>query len=176
MVMVCSLMSGHEGAQHVLIVALEGGAIGTEEDIAIAEAHGLGTLIELHTVLGVLQGAVGVAPMEEHHGVDEEGEDEVEEYAAYHDEETLPSGLGAELPRLWGLLHLLHIEALVNHARELYIAAKGYPAHYVLCLATFGLEAQQGFTKEERESLNTHTKDACKDEVSHLVYHDKQRQ
>ena len=100
-------------------------------------------------MLATIEGDVRVAPLEENHGVDEEGEDEVETYTANHDEHTLPSGLGAELPRLGILLELLHIEALIDHTSNLDIATEGEPTHNILGLATLGLEAQDRFAEEE---------------------------
>jgi membrane-associated protease RseP (regulator of RpoE activity) len=102
-------------------------------------------------------------------GEDEESEDEIEEYTGNHDEHALPCGFGAEFPGLLGLLHLLYVEVLVNHTRELYIASEGEPAHYILGLATLGLEAQEGLAKEERETLDTHAEEAGKEEMTQLV-------
>ena len=77
--------------------------------------------------------------------------------------------LGAELPGLRLLLELLHVEALIDHTGYLNITSEGEPTHYELGLATLRLEAQEGFAEEERETLDTHTEEASKKEMTQLV-------
>ena len=65
----------------------------TTTDVTITETYFFGTLVELHTILAVVEREIRVAPFEEYHSIDEACEDEVETYAAYHDDEALPCGL-----------------------------------------------------------------------------------
>lgn len=75
-----------EVAEEVGAEAREALAVGTQGDVAVAEAERLGALVELEALRHALNGGVGVAPGEEHHGVDEEGEEEVDHDASDHDE------------------------------------------------------------------------------------------
>ena len=61
--------------------------------------------------------------MEEDHGVDEQGEEEIDKHTANHDQQTLPGGFRTELPRLFGLFHLLGIKTLVNHTGYFTVSA-----------------------------------------------------
>ena len=80
--------------------------------------------IEIHAKWCLLHGDVRVAPSEENHGVDEQGEQEIEQYAAHHDEQSLPCGLGAKLPWLHGLFHLFGIHRLVYHTSNFNVSAQ----------------------------------------------------
>ena len=111
-----------EHAAEVGREVLEQLAIGSHQHVTVAEAIGLGLLVELH--VNVAHGDIGVAPIEQNHGIDEQRQKEVHQHAANHDEQALPSRFGTELPRLFGLLHLFGVKALINHSRNLTIAAK----------------------------------------------------
>ena len=102
---------------------LESTVLRTYQYIAVLEAECLGLAVELHAEVHVLHRDVGVAPIEQNHRVDEQCQQEVDQHATNHNQQALPGWLRAELPRLFGLFHLLGIEALVNHARYLAVAA-----------------------------------------------------
>ena len=122
----------------------------------------------------ILHRNVTIAPCEENHGVDEECEQEIEQYAANHHEKPLPSGLSAELPRLCGLFHLLRVEALVYHARYLAVSAEWQPAHTIGCVAVLWLELEQmePGVEEKEEFLYSYAKKLGKKEVASLMYED----
>ena len=116
-------MGSRERTEHIAIVGLERSLLGTYQDVMILEAQGLGLAVERHALLHVLGSHVVVAPVEENHRIDEERQHEVDQHTTYHDEQSLPGWLGAELPGLLGLFHLLGIETLVDHTRNLAVTA-----------------------------------------------------
>ena len=155
---------------------LELALVCADEDITVLEAILLGLGIELHTVAHVLHGDIGVAPMEENHRIDEQGQQEVDEHTADHDQQALPGRLRTELPGLLGLFHLLGVETLVNHTGNLTVAAQRKPAHTVLRVAVLGLELKQAAVpfpyagvEEEIEFVDAYTKEFGEEEVAALV-------
>ena len=130
-------------AIYVYVEALECLAVVAGEDVVVAETDGLGIVVELEAHGHVLCGEIAVAPGEHHHTIDEEGEQEIHQYAANHDEQALPGGLGAEFPGLLGLSHLFFVETLVDHARNLAVAAQGQPSCTILGVAVFGFELKE---------------------------------
>ena len=121
-----------------------------------------------------LNGGVGVAPGEEHHGVYEEGEEEVDHDASDHDEQALPGGFGAKLPGLDGLLHLLCVHRFVDHAGDFDVASEGYPADVVV-----GAAPREEFptfpgVEEEAEFLYADFKEFGKEEVACFMEHDEE--
>ena len=156
----------------------EGLGVRAYQDVAVTEAVRLGLLVELHAKRHILNGNVALAPVEQNHAVDEERQQEVDQHAANHDEQSLPGGLGAKLPRLCRFLHLLRVEALVNHARYLAVAAQRNPADAVLRVAALGLELEQAelVVKEDIELLHPDAKELGEEEVASLVEEYQQRQ
>ena len=157
-------MGSRQLAVQVGIELLEQLAVGSNQIVAILEAQLLGLVVKLHSHLAC--GDVGLAPGEEDHRVDEQGQEEVDEHAANHDEQSLPGRLRAELPGLFGLLHLLGVEALVDHAGNLAVAAQRQPAHAVLGVAFLRFETEQlappltdGDVEEEVELLDPYAEE-----------------
>ena len=114
--------------------------------------------------------------MEEYHRVDEECEEEVDQHAANHDKQPLPSGLGAKLPRFGGLLHLLGIKTLVYHSRYLAVSSQGQPAHAILGIALARLETEQFsgpfadvHIENDKEFLHPYTEEFGEKHVASLV-------
>ena len=146
------------------------------EDIPILESECLGLSIELHTQCHVLHGDIGIAPMEENHGIDEEREEEIDEYTANHNQQALPSGFRTELPGLFWLFHLFGVETLVDHTGYLTVAAQRQPAHTVLCITILGFPFEEttipfpdGGVEEEVELIDLHAKELGKEEVPSLM-------
>lgn len=163
-----------EVAEEVGAEAREALAVGTQGDVAVAEAERLGALVELEALRHALNGGVGVAPGEEHHGVDEEGEEEVDHDASDHDEQALPGGFGAKLPGLDGLLHLLCVHRFVDHAGDFDVASEGYPADVVV-----GAAPREEFptfpgVEEEAEFLYANFEEFGKEEVACFMEHDEE--
>ena len=156
---------------------LEGVCFGADEDVAVLESVRLGFLVELHTQRHILHGDVGVAPPEQDLSVDEQGEQEVDQHTANHDEQALPGRLGAELIVLYGLLHLLRVEALVNHTGYLAVATQWQPSDAVFRIAVLGLELEQAElpVEEDVELINPHSEELGEEEVTTLVQQDEQR-
>src|SRR5574344_852634 len=102
----------------------EGTLLCSHENITIAETESLSLFIKLHTASHVFHWHIGISPIEENHGVDKQRKEEVDQHTAYHDQQSLPCRFASELPRLCGLLHLVGIEALVDHTGNLAITAK----------------------------------------------------
>ena len=150
---------------------LKGLGIGADEDVSVTETVGLGLLIELHTQCHILDRDVGVAPPEEDLRIDEQGEEEIDQYATNHDEQSLPAGLGTELVILDGLFHLFGIETLVNHARYLAIAAEGNPADAVLGVAILGFELEKTElpVEEKVELLDAYSEEFGEEKVAALM-------
>ena len=150
---------------------LEGLGIGAYEDVSVTETVGLSLLVEFHTQRHILDGDVGVAPPEENLRIDEQGEEEIDQYAANHDEQSLPAGLGTELVILDGLFHLFGIETLVNHARYLAIAAEGNPADAVLGVAILGFELEKTElpVEEKVELLDAYSEEFGEEKMAALM-------
>ena len=119
-----------------------------EDAVAVLEAEGLEFGVDVD---GMLVGEFGFTPHKQHPGVDDEAEDEVDDDAAQHDDETLPSGLGTELPRLGRLGHLLGVHAFVDHARDLDVAAQWQPPNAPFRFADLLLEQRETGVHEEIE-------------------------
>ena len=175
-----TLDSDHLGVndvtQHVHPVAFERLVVCAEQDIAVAEAYVLCSLVELHAVTHLRQGVIAVAPCEEYHGVDEECQKEIEQHTAYHHQQALPRGLGAELPGLWRLGHLFLVHRLVNHAGYLHIASERKPSDAVLGVTVFGFIPEQGKPRveEEIELLHPYFEQAGKEIMPSFVDDDEQ--
>ena len=168
----------HDEAGGIFVETLEGSRVGLEEDVAVAEADVLERLAIIHTHLHVLQGQIRVAPVEEHHRVDKQGEDEVEQDAAHHDEQTLAGRLRAELVGLGRFGQLLLVHAFVDHAGNLAVAAEGEPADAVFRLAVlrFEFEEREPRVKEKVELFDAHFEKAGEKEVPELMdYHEDRK-
>ena len=150
---------------------LESTLVSTYQNVTILEAVALGLLVELHTLCHVLYRHIAVTPIEQDHRIDKQGQQEVDEYTTNHNQQSLPGWLGTKLPRLCRTLHLLRIEALVNHTRYLAIATKGYPAQTIFGIAILGfiLEQTEFPVKEHVEFLYSDAKQLGKEEVAALM-------
>ena len=115
--------SFRERTEHVGPPFFELALFGAKQNVVVLKSQCLGLLVELHAHGHVARADELVAPGEEHHGIDEQSQQEVHQHAANHDEQPLPCRFGAELPRLCRLFHLFNIEALVNHACNFAVAA-----------------------------------------------------
>ena len=157
---------------------LEGLGISAHKDIAVLKTIRLRLLVELHTQRHVLDGYVSVAPVEENHRVDEQCQQEVDQHAANHNQQSLPGGFGAELPRLGRTLHLFGIEALINHACYLTVASQGNPPNAILRIAVLGLELKEAelIVEEEIELLDPYAKEFGEEEMATLVQQNKYRE
>ena len=158
--------------QAILVITLQLLIIGTQQDIAIPKAHIDKGLAEIHTLLDILQRQVSIAPGEQHHRIDEQRENEIEQHTANHDHQTLARGLRAELVGLRRLRHLLLIHALVDHAGDLTIATKRQPADTVFRIAILRLKLEQREpgVKEEVELLHSHLKQPGKNKMPELMH------
>ena len=59
--------------------------------------------------------------IEQNHRINKKELEEVDQYASYHDEKTLPCRFCSELIRLYRLFHLFCVERLVYHTGYLTI-------------------------------------------------------
>ena len=84
-------------------------SVGGEQYVAVAETGVDGCGHEVHALGGGIERDIFLAPVKGDAGIDDDGEDEIEQHTAEHDEESLVGGFGAEFPRLWFLLHLLGV-------------------------------------------------------------------
>ena len=123
----------------------------SHEDVMVLESQFLCLGVEFPTHREVACLEVRVAPGEKHHSVDEQCEEEIDEHAAYHDEQSLPCGLCAELPRLRRLLHLFGVETLVYHSRYLAIASQREPSDAVGGVRLLRLEFKKMEPRVEEE-------------------------
>ena len=143
----------------------------------ILEAECLRLLVEQHSLRHILRTDIVLTPCEEAHGVDEQREEEVDEYATYHYKESLPSWLRAELVWLSRLLHLFGVHRLVNHTRYLAVATEWQPADAVGSVAFLRLELEQTEPRveEEVELLDAYAKEFREEEVSALMQKHEER-
>ena len=134
-----------------------------------------GSLIEGKTLVYIAHRYVGVAPSKEYHCIDKKGENEIDEHAGQHHYQTLPSGLCAKLPRLYGLRHLLLVHRFINHTGYFYVAAKRQPTEYVGSVALLGLKLKQAEPgiKEEGKLFHTDLKQASCQEMAAFVEEDQ---
>ena len=161
---------GEVGLQHPEVLGFV--VVEAEDLVAVAEAHFVGEFVHVDLVAAVFD--VGVAPDGHDGDVGEDGEDEVVDHAAGHDEQALPGGVGAELPGLGLFLHLLHVQGFVDHAGDLAVAAEGEPADAELRLAP--VPARQRFAayvEEEVEFFDTDLEEAGPQEVAELMDDDE---
>ena len=165
-----------QGTVHIGTEILELTVLGTYQNITILKTILLGLGVELHTQGHVLGGDVGVAPVEQNHRVDKEGQQEVDQHTANHHQQALPGRFAAELPRLCGLFHLFGIKTLINHTGNLTVTTQWQPTHTILGGAILGLEFKQtavplpdGGVEKEIELLNADAKELGKEEVATLV-------
>ena len=114
-----------------------------EQDIAIFEAQTLGFSIEFHAHGHILGLDIGVAPIIQDHGIDEQSQKEIDQHATDHDEQSLPSRFGAEFPGLWRLLHLFGVHRLIDHAGYFAVAAEGQPPYAIFCVTLLGFPAEE---------------------------------
>ena len=111
--------------------------------------------------------------MEKDHRVDKQSQQEIDEHTTNHDQQSLPSGFRTEFPRLFGLLHLLGIETLVDHTCNLTIAAQRQPAYTILGIAVFGLPFEEtavpfpdARVEKQIELLDAHAEKLRKEEMA----------
>ena len=165
--------------------------------VAVAEAHLVGQVVDRDAVGGVVVAQVGFTPGVEDGRIKAEGQDEVEEHAAEHDEKPLPSLLGAEFPRLWLGGQVSGLGGFVHHARDGAVTAEGNPAdaefrglgmlfprlgaivageEAPVQFAVEALDLHQGKFRIEKEieSLHPHFEESGKEEVSKFVHRHQQ--
>ena len=109
--------------------------------------------------------------MEQYHGIDEECQYEVNQYATYHDEQALPGRFAAKLVWLFRLFHLFGIETLINHTRNLAISSERQPSQTIssIRILRFELEEMEPRVEEQIELLHSYTEEFGEEEVSALM-------
>ena len=137
----------------------------------ILESKCLSLGIELHTLGHVLGSNIIITPVEEDHRIDEERQHEVDQHTSHHDEQTLPSWLTAELVWLFWLFHLLGIETLVDHTRNLAISSEWQPSQTVSGIRVLWLELEkmEPRIEEQIELLHSYAEELREEEVSALM-------
>ena len=149
-------------------VVLQGAPVVAEDAVAVLEAEVLQDGVDVD---GVDVGQFGLAPGVEDAGVNHEAQDEVDDDAAKHDDQPLPSGLRPKLPRLRRLGHLLGVHALVDHAGDFHVAAQGQPPDAPLGLANLLFEEGEPGVHEEVKLLHAGLEGAGGPVVAELVEH-----
>ena len=100
--------------------------------VAIAKAELVCQTVDADAVFVDLGGGqILLALVGQQADVDDESQHHIHKHARHHDNEALPSGLRAELPRLRGLLHRRLVHRLVNHAGNLVVATEREPPNAV---------------------------------------------
>ena len=171
---------GHPGlaqvAVDIAVELLECFGVCAEQDVTIAEAQLLGLCVELETMGEVLHGDIALAPSEQHSRVDNKSQHEVDQHATNHDEEALPSRFCPELPRLYRLLHLLHVHRLVDHAGYLDIASQWQPAYAVggVAVLRFELKRSEPRVEEKAELFYPYLEEFGKQEMPSFMQQDEQ--
>ena len=172
-------LGGGQVTINVGVEVLERTLVGTQQDVMVVESIRLGLLVETHSVSHVLDQDVRLPPIKQHHGIDKKSQEKVDGNTANHDEQALPCGFGAKLPRFGRLFHLFGIETLVYHARNLTVAAQRKPSHTIGSVAMFGLETEQmalplanADIEKDKELFNPYTEELGKKHVSAFVQED----
>ena len=161
-----------DGAHALAAVeALESPLVGTQQDVPVLKAQRLRLRAELHALRHLIERNVFLAPTKQNHRINEQGQQEVHQHAANHNQQALPGRMRAELPRLGRLLHLLQVHRLVNHARNLHITAQWQPAQAIFGFRLLGTESQQRLpgVEEQTELLDPNLKQFGKKEMATLM-------
>ena len=130
----------------------------------------------LHPVGGAGQRQVIATPHPQDADVDEHAQQQVHRDPADHDDQALPRGLAAELPRLGRLGQLVLVHAFVDHAADLHIPAEGDPADAEDGIADLLLPQGEAGVEEEEELLHAGAEEPGRDEVPQLVEHHQDAQ
>ena len=144
-------------------------AVDRDEAVAVAESHPVARLVEVVAPAGLVVREVGLAPRVADADVDRDGQQNVHHHAGDHHQKALPGGLGPELPGLHLALLVLLVHRLVDHARDLDVAAQRQPAQSVFGVPAAELEEREPRVEEDVELLDADAEDARHDEVSQLV-------
>src|SRR6202012_2027153 len=117
--------------------------------VAILQTHLPTQAIGIQTILEIGHGYVFLAPHPHDHNKYGKRKEDVAGYPAQHDDQPLPGGFTTELPGLGRLLHLLFVHALVDHAGDLDITAKGYPAETIFGVTDLSFEKREPGVEEQ---------------------------
>ena len=126
-------------------------------------------LVEVVSPAGVFVGEVGVAPGVADAAIDDDGQQDIHHHAGDHDQKALPGGFCAEFVGLRGLLHLLLVHRLVDHAGDLDITAQRQPSQTVFRVLVPELEEREPGVEEDVELLDADVEDAGHEEVPEFV-------
>ena len=113
------------GLQHTEV--LRHVVIQAEYPVSCPEAHLLRKLACINRAALVLK--VSFSPYTDNRDIAHYREYEVVEHAADHNQQTLPTRVGAEFPRLGVLLELLEVHRLIDHPADLAVSAEREPAY-----------------------------------------------
>ena len=116
--------------------------IETEDAVTGAEPHLPGQVTGVDLVLVVAE--VLGAPDAQDEDVHQDGEEEIEQDAACHDQQPLPGRFRPELPALGLFFHGFDVHGFINHPGDLAVAADRQPSDAVLCLLVFQSREQAG--------------------------------
>ena len=137
--------------------------------VAILEAQLLGTLRELVAIDHILVRDILRAIRERDAAIDEKCQDYIHRYTCRKHQEALPSRLGAVLPRLWLACKLFLVHTLVDHTRNLAVAAQWQPSEAIFGLAPLLLPEREAPIEEYVELFDSNFEDTSNDEMSELV-------
>ena len=122
-------------------------------------------------------GDVIVSPDAQDGAEKDDGQQEVVEHAAGHDQKALPGRFGAELPGLRVLFQLLRVHRLVHHAGNLAVAAEGQPADTVLRISyLLGKELDPAHIEKEEKLVHLDMEKARPEKMPGLVDEDEDGQ
>ena len=113
-----------------------------------------------------------MSPRKKHHRIDEKRQQEVEQYAADHDQQALCCRLGAEFPRLRWLRHLFLVHRLVDHPCDFAISAERQPPEAILRIAVlrFKFEDREPRVEKEVKLVDTYFEEPCEKKMPELMY------
>ena len=142
----------------------------------ILEAKGLSLLVVFHTHRHVADGDIAVAPIEQHHRIDKQCQQEIHQHTTDHNQQSLPCRFCTELPGLLRLFHLFRVETLVDHSGNLTIATQWQPSDTILRVTVLGLELKDAsipFTnakiKEHIEFVYAYSEELGEEEMSSFM-------
>ncbi len=150
-------------------------AVDRRDSVTCLEAQFFTQVIDPNAILQAIIRHIGIAIVGHHAGVNHNGDNEVDRYAAQQNDQTLPRRFGSKLPRLSGLLHLLSIHRLVHHPGNFHIAAQGKPADAVFGPANFLFDQGKPGVKKEVKLFYARFERNGRQKVAEFVQDDQQR-
>ena len=130
----------HHDVMEDLVEILDLHIVDRKDLITVAEPDIMGDRITHDPVFRILRRQVLFAPDIQRGGIDDQGQQEIDQHAAHHDQKALVGRFSTEFPWLGRFLHLLLVHGFIDHPGNLHIPSQWEPADTILRLANFLFE------------------------------------